>query len=133
MALFLSPESTLTLNKQQLRRSWGLGREKSIDVRDFGFQSLFITTQPRGFGARKFPRQRPVTAKNGGGTTTEDIRKEDFIMRLYASKKEARTLQLTLAYLITNGNKQEKEAAQALLKRIADCLAMQVSQYKRGK
>lgn len=54
-------------------------------------------------------------------------------MRLYASKKEARTLQLTLAYLITNGNKQEKEAAQALLKRIADCLAMQVSQYKRGK
>ena len=54
-------------------------------------------------------------------------------MRLYTSEKEARTLQLALAFIIANGKKQEREDAQALLKRIADCLAMQVSQYKHGQ
>ena len=54
-------------------------------------------------------------------------------MRLYASKKEAQVLQLALAFIIANGNKQERESAQALLKRIADCLALQVRQYKKGR
>ena len=54
-------------------------------------------------------------------------------MRLYASKKEARTLQLALAHLIATGKEQEREIAQALLKRIADCLALQISQHKKGR
>lgn len=54
-------------------------------------------------------------------------------MRLYTSEKEALVLQLALATLIAKGTREEREKAQMLLKRIADCLALQVSQYKHGK
>ena len=52
-------------------------------------------------------------------------------MRLYASKKEAQVLQLALAFIIANGNKQDRYVAQALLQRIADCLTMQTNQKKK--
>ena len=54
-------------------------------------------------------------------------------MRLYTSEKEALVLQLALATLIAKGTKDEREKAQMLLKRIADCLALQVSQHRRGR
>ena len=52
---------------------------------------------------------------------------------MYTSQKEALVLQLALATLIAKGTKDEREKAQMLLKRIADCLALQISQHPKGK
>ena len=54
-------------------------------------------------------------------------------MRLYANEKEARVLQLALATLVAKGTEKEREEAQVLLQRIADCLTLQVSQRRKNR
>ena len=54
-------------------------------------------------------------------------------MRLYSSEKEAQVLQLALATLVAKGTQKEREEAQVLLKRIADCLTLQLSQRRESR